>query len=100
MTIQELGDIISRYTELGFMEAVKRYEPAQDLIRASDVKPWLEINRIDYKKFKAFLKRGDIKPIRKGTAANSPLFYSKAEISKCFAVLQLHKHFSPMPVKK
>lgn len=80
MSFEELKGIIADYTQIGFMEAVRAYEPAQDLIRQSAVEKWLKMMRVDLKKFVALSESGAIKARRIGKSKNSPLYYSKKEI--------------------
>ena len=87
----ELRDSIQKFVQVGFMEAVKTYEPAQDRLRQKDVKSWLKMLRIDYKEFKSLVDAGAIKARRIGAAANSPLFYSKKEIKEVLAAYGLMK---------
>lgn len=82
MTAEDFSTMIKEAYQIGFMEAVRAYEPEQDLVRASAVKPWLRMMRVDCKQFNAMVGEGMIKPRRKGTGKNSPLYYSKAEIKK------------------
>lgn len=49
--LNELNAVIADFVQVGFMEAVKDYEPAQDLVRASEVDGWLRMMKIDEKKF-------------------------------------------------
>ena len=71
------------------MEAVKAYEPAQDLIRLRDVKKWLKMMQIDLKRFNILVSKELIKPIRKGESKNSPLYYSKAEIKQALSLANI-----------
>ena len=87
----ELNDSLQRFVQVGFMEAVKAYEPAQDRLRLKDVKAWLKMMLIDYKTFKALVDRGAIKARRTGTAKNSPLYYAKKEIKQALATADLMK---------
>ena len=88
----DIGDIqsimIDRY-QVGYMEAVKAYEPAQDLIRLRDVKKWLKMMQIDLKRFNILVSKELIKPIRKGESKNSPLYYSKAEIKQALSLANI-----------
>lgn len=78
-------NIMSQYVELGFMQAVKAYEPTQDELRQSELKDWLRMNRVDARKLKAWIEHGMVRPYRKGEGKNSPLYYSKAEIKEAMA---------------
>ena len=90
MDIIDIGSIISDFVRVGYNAAVKDYDPPQDKLRQSDVKKWLKFRNIDFKTFQELEKQGLIHG-RKGGAANSPLFYSKAEIQKAFATMRLNR---------
>lgn len=49
LTFEELTGLLADFTQIGFMEAVKAYEPAQDNIRRSEVKKWLKMMLVDYR---------------------------------------------------
>lgn len=87
----ELRDSIQKFVQVGFMEAVRAYEPSQDRLRQKDVKKWLKMMLIDYRTFKVLVDKGTIKAKRYGTAINSPLYYSKKEIKQAMATLGLMK---------
>lgn len=87
--LNELNAVIADFVQVGFMEAVKAYEPAQDLVRASEVKNWLRMMRIDAKKFNALCGKGIIRAVRKGTGRNSPLYYSKKEIKQAISMANI-----------
>lgn len=82
MRVEEIMPILEGAFQVGFMEAIKSYEPTHDMVRNSDVKKWLKMMRIDMRKFEALVKNGCVKPFRLGTGRNSPLYYSKEEIRK------------------
>lgn len=86
MNIAEIQSIMIDSYQVGYMEAVKAYEPAQDLIRLREVKKWLKMMRIDLKRFNILVGKELIKPIRKGESRNSPLYYSKAEIKQALSL--------------
>lgn len=88
--IIEIGSIISDFVRVGYNAAVKDYDPPQDRLRLSDVKKWLKFRKIEFKAFQELEKKGLIHA-RKGAAANSPLYYSKAEIQKAFATMRLNR---------
>lgn len=90
--IVEIGSIISDFVRVGYNAAVKDYDPPQDRLRLSEVKKWLKFRRVDFKTFQELEKQGLIHT-RKGAAANSPLYYSKAEIQKAFATMRLNNLF-------
>lgn len=89
MNIEDIQAIMIDSYQVGYMEAVKAYEPAQDIIRLTEVKKWLKMMRIDMGRFKALVKNEIIKPIRKGESRNSPLYYSKKEIKQAFSLANI-----------
>ena len=86
MNIEEIQSIMIDSYQVGYMEAVKAYEPAQDLIRQREVKKWLKMMKRDLKRFNVLVGKELIKPVRKGEGKNSPLYYSKAEIKQVFSL--------------
>lgn len=90
LDIVDIGSIISDFVRVGYNAAVKDYDPPQDNLRQSEVKKWLKFRNIDFKAFQELEKKGLIHA-RKGAAANSPLYYSKAEIQKAFATMRLNR---------
>ena len=86
MNIQELNRMVADFVQVGFMQAVKVYDPPHDRIRKSDVKKWLRIANLDQRKFDRLVKAEVIKPFRVGTSRNSPFFYSKKEIKQAFSM--------------
>lgn len=90
ISIAELGGIISDFVRVGYNSAVKDYEPAQDLLRKSEVKKWLKFRNIEYKQFQSLVEKGLIHA-RKGNSVNSPLYYSKAEIQKAMATMRINQ---------
>ena len=89
MDIGDIQSIMIDSYQVGYMEAVKAYEPAQDLIRLRDVKKWLKMMQIDLKRFNILVSKELIKPIRKGESKNSPLYYSKAEIKQALSLANI-----------
>lgn len=75
--------------QIGYMEAIKSYEPAADTIRSSELKQWLKHMFIPWAKFAKLEKAGLIKSFRKGKADNSPLYYSKTQIKEALTTAKL-----------
>lgn len=84
--IHELNRIIADFVQVGYMQAVKVYDPPQDKVRKSEVKKWLRVANLDQRKFDRLVKAEIIKPFRIGTGRNSPFFYSKKEIKQAFSM--------------
>lgn len=84
--IQELNRMVADFVQVGFMQAVKVYDPPQDRVRKSEVKKWLRIANLDQRRFERLVKAEVIKPFRVGEGKNSPFFYSKKEIKQAFSM--------------
>lgn len=91
LTMEELGGIIADFVQIGYNKAVKDYDPPQDRLRLSEVKKWLKFRRIEFKTFQSLVDKGLIHSRRSGSAANSPLYYSKTEIQKALATMRLNR---------
>lgn len=87
--LNELNAVIADFVQVGFMEAVKAYEPARDLVRASEVKEWLRMMHMEQKRFNTLCNQGVIRAVRKGTGRNSPLYYSKKEIKQAMSMANI-----------
>ena len=83
--LSELAAMIADFVQIGHMEAVKSYEPARDMVRKSELKPWLRMMNVDERRFDSIVKAGMVTPRRKGKSANSPIYYSKKEIKQALA---------------
>ena len=93
LTMEELGSIIADFVRVGYNSAVMDYDPPQDRLRLSEVKKWLKFRRIEFKVFQSLVDKGLIHPRRSGSAANSPLYYSKTEIQKALAIMRVDRLF-------
>lgn len=85
MEILDIRTLMAEVWQVGYMEAVKSYEPVRDQIRKSDIADWLTLVKVDMKVFRKLEKCGLIKAHKLGNGKNSPLVYSKAEIKKALA---------------
>lgn len=93
LTIEELGGIIADFVRVGYNSAVNDYDPPQDKLRLSEVKKWIKFRHIEYKTFQTLVDKGLIHARRRGSATNSPLVYSKAEIQKALATMRVNRYF-------
>ena len=82
ITLHDIQTIIADSVQLGYMKAVKAFEPTADIIREKDLKVWCLANAIDIKTITKMITRGDIKKHRMGTCRNSPIGFSKTEIKE------------------
>lgn len=85
MQIVDIRSLMAEVWQVGYMEAVKAYEPVRDQIRKSEVGDWLALMKIDRRVFRKLEKCGLIRAHKLGEGKNSPLVYSKAEIKKALA---------------
>ena len=93
MTIEEIGGIIADFVRVGYNSAVADYDPPQDRLRQSEVEKWLKFRHVELKTFQTLVKKGLIHKRRSGSAVNSPLVYSKAEIQIALATMRLDRNF-------
>lgn len=93
IAIEELGGIIADFVRVGYNSAVADYDPPQDRIRLSEVKKWLKFRHVEYKTFQTLVDKGLIHARHSGSAVNSPLVYSKAEIQKALATMRVNRCF-------
>ena len=93
MTIEEIGGIIADFVRVGYNSAVADYDPPQDTLRQSEVKKWLKFRHVEFKTFQVLVDKGLIHARHSGTAPNSPLVYSKAEIHKYLATMRVDRIF-------
>lgn len=76
LDLHQLKQEIVENTELAAMAVLRLQNPAFDDVKQNEAyeiagKRWLEFHK----------KRGNIKPVRRGHAKNSPLYYSRLEIA-------------------
>ena len=90
MDLQELKGIIADFVQVGFMEAVKSYEPSKDLLRKNEVKGWLKMMLISDMQVNYLEENGYIKAVRMGTGRNSPFCYSKKEIKQALSMAKIN----------
>lgn len=86
---QDLNRIIAEFVQIGYMQAVKVYDPIQDRVRKSEVRKWLRIANLDRGKFDRLVEAGLIKQFQIGEGKNSPIFYSKKEIKQAFSTASI-----------
>lgn len=89
MTFNDIQAVIADSVRLGYMKAVKAFEPTADIIRERELKSWCLANAIDIKTITKMIARGEIKKHRMGVCRNSPTGFSKAEIKQVIASLTL-----------
>lgn len=94
MRLDEMIPVLETAFQVGYMEAVKAYEPPQDMLRKTELKKWLALMHIDKRRVQALIDKGLVKPYRKGTGKNSPLYFSKIDIKKAIAAADIAATFT------
>lgn len=92
MTIEQIGEMMADFVQIGYMTAVRAYEPTSDELRIKDVEKWCRATFTDYEKLCRLIKAGVVAPHRRGESKNSPLFYSKAEIKQAIINARLSQY--------
>lgn len=100
MTIDQITAFIADSVQIGYMAAVKAYEPTADELRVSELKKWCQATFTDYKKLQKLIKAGVVTPHRKGDAVNSPLLFSKADIKRAIITNRLSQYIADEEVKR
>lgn len=99
MTIEELGAWMADFVQIGYMTAVKAYEPTSDELRMKDIEKWCKATFTDYNRLKKLIDGGVIAPHRKGECKNSPLYFSKAEIKQAIIQGRLSQYLTEERIK-
>ena len=94
MTIEQIGAMMADFVQIGYMTAVKAYEPTSDELRLKDVEKWCRATFTDYKTLLRLIQAGVVRSYRKGGSRNSPLYYSKAEIKQAIINARLSRYIT------
>ena len=100
MTIEQIGQMMADFVQIGYMAAVRAYEPTSDELRMKDVEKWCRATFTDYGKLCRLIKAGVVAPHRKGEGRNSPMFYSKAEIKQAIINARLSLYITDEHIEK
>lgn len=87
--IEQIQTLIADAVQIGYMEAVKAYEPSADDLKAKDIHTWCKAVFGSHARVARLIRAGIIKPYRKGDAKNSALYYSKVDIKKALITQRL-----------
>ncbi len=85
----DIQNLVADSVQLGYMRAVRSFEPASDNVKGTDLDGWCLAAGVDKETLTKLIKRGAIKKQRTGTARNSPIVYSKSEIKQAMLSLLL-----------
>lgn len=100
MTLNQLGAWMADFVQIGYMTAVKAYEPTSDELRLKDIEKWCKATFTDYAKLKRLIDDGLVTPHRKGECRNSPLYFSKAEIKQAIVQGKLSQYLTDERIKR
>lgn len=92
ITLSQLKEIISEMTEVGYMRAVRHYEPHMDEVSRREVLGWFKILGLKPSCLDKMENEGLIKGKRKGAGTNSPKYYSKVKIKEALISLNINKY--------
>jgi len=84
----QLKQILSDVSEIAALNVLRLQNPAFDEVKLQEA--YKIAGSVRWLKF--HIKAGNIKAIRRGTAKNSPIFFSRIEIA---ALKKAEKHFNP-----
>lgn len=89
MTFTDIKQLITESVQVGYMYAIKSYEPTADMIRERELKKWCALNGIDGKTVNRMIAKGIIRKHRTGESKNSPVVFSKSEIKENILILSV-----------
>lgn len=89
LTLDDIVSVVNKAVQIGYMQAVKAYEPTSDYIKKTELNAYLRLHTINKKNFDALVDNGYIVPRHKGKAQNSAIVYSKKEIQQALLSLKL-----------
>ncbi len=84
---KQIFEIAARYTQLGYMEAVRAYMPLEDYIKEKDVKRWFKVMNVPFSLFKSLTDSGEVECISKGKSPK--VYYSKVQIMEKIAAVDV-----------
>lgn len=100
MTTDQISAFIADSIQIGYMTAVKAYEPLADELKQSELKTWCQATFTDYKKLRRLIRAGLVTPYRRGDSKNSPLVYSKADIKRAIITNRLSLYITEEQMKQ
>lgn len=89
ISLEQIQTLIIDAVQVGYMEAVKAYEPTADELKERDVQKWCKATFGNMTRIKRLMRAGVIKGYRKGDYANCALYYSKSAIKKALMTQRL-----------
>ena len=89
MNFSDIQSIVADSVQLGYMYAIKSFEPVADMIKECELNAWCLSVGVGKKTVAKLIKNGALKKQRTGTARNSPFVYSKSEIKQAMLSLSL-----------
>lgn len=89
MSFSDIQSIVADSVQLGYMYAIKSFEPVTDTIKECELNAWCLSVGIDKRIVVKLIKHGSLKKRRTGTARNSPFVYSKSDIKQAMLSLSL-----------
>lgn len=94
MTISAIQQLMQESFQVGYMQAMKTFEPSSCDIRETEVNSWLSAIGVSRDAWNRLKKTGLVQAFRKGNSPNSPLYYSKLDIKKALIAKDLCKWYT------
>lgn len=94
LDLYQLKNIMADMAQIGYMKAVKAYEPTKDNVSSRELIRWFNTMNISPSYIKKMESEGLIKGKRKGTSKNSPIYYSRLEIKQALAAIDFNKYIN------
>lgn len=87
--IEQIQSIITDAVQIGYMEAIKAYEPYTDELKEKEAQRWCKATFGTWANIKSLMRAGLIKGHRRGDFKNCAIYYSKADIKKALLAQRL-----------
>lgn len=94
LDLYQLKNIMADMVQVGYMKAIKVYEPTKDNVSTRELVRWFKVLGIDPSYINKMESEGLIKGKRKGIGKNSPVCYSRLEIKQALATIDLNKYIN------
>lgn len=100
MNIEDLQSIMIDSYQVGYMEAIKSYEPSQDSIRLREVKKWLKMMKIDLKRFNILVQKILSNHFVKVKERTHLFTFQKRKLSRLFQLLMLAEYLQEIKLNQ
>lgn len=92
LDLYQLKNIMADMVQVGYMKAVKCYEPTKDDVSSRELVRWFKTLHIDPSCISKMESEGLIKGSRRGSGKNSPIYYSRLEVKQALSAIDINKY--------